>query len=104
MSVGRHKLNTIISYAVRTAVGVHFACLYVLTFGLTYTLAGLNHYVAAVALTILMAAIVVLFVVDIMTRRDEKRSHSKLIDTVIGSAWVVVVGFLLLNNVRSGLW
>jgi uncharacterized SAM-binding protein YcdF (DUF218 family) len=104
MSVKRRDLNAIMSYLFRAAVGVHLGCPYVLIFVLPYTFIGLQHLVVAIVLTILMVAIAVLFVADMVTRKREGRVYSKLVDAGIGSAWIAVVGFLLLNNLRSGIW
>ncbi len=98
----RRSVNTTISYVFRVAVAAHFAFLYLLIFGLPYTLAGLQHFAVAVVLTVLMAMIAVLIVADMATRTDARRPHAKLIDGVIASTWLVVVGFLLLNDLRYG--
>jgi len=98
------NLNTAISYGFRTAVAVHFACLFVLIFVMRRTLVGVPHYVVAVVLTILMAVIAVLFVAAMATRKDERRGHSKLVDGVVGCVWFAVVGFLFVNSFRAGIW
>ena len=103
-SMPSRKLNTMLSYAFRAAVGVHFACLYVLIFVLRKTLAGAQHYAVAVALTLLMAAVVALFVADMATRTDEERQNSKFIDGVIGLIWFATVAFLSMNSLRAGDW
>ncbi len=94
--------NTVVSYAFRSAIGAHFASLYVLIFGLKNTLFSAQHYAVAVALTILMAIIGVLFVVDMATRTDAGRGRSKLIDGVLGLIWLAVVVFLSVNSIRAG--
>jgi ABC-type Na+ efflux pump permease subunit len=96
--------NTVISYGFRTAVGVHFVCLCVLTFGMSKTLIGFSHHAVALVLTTLMAIIGVLFVGDMATRKDERREHSKLVDVVVGCVWLAIVGFLVMNSLRAGMW
>lgn len=98
------NLNTVISYGFRSAVGVHFVWLGVLTFGLRKTLVGFQHHAVAVVLTLLMAIIVILFVADIVTREDGSRAYSKLVDVAVGCVWFAVVGFLVMNSVRAGMW
>jgi uncharacterized membrane protein len=96
------NLNTVFSYGFRAAVGAHFACLCVLFFVLRNTLAGAQHYAVAVALSILIVAIVILFAADMMTRTNETRHKSKFVDGVIGLIWLATVGLLLMNSLRAG--
>jgi hypothetical protein len=98
------NLNTVISYGFRTAVALHFVSLSVLTFGTRKAFVGFQHHVVAVVLTLLMAIIVVLFVADMVTRKDESRAYSKLVDVTVGSVWFAIAGFLVVNSVRAGMW
>ena len=98
------NLNTVISYGFRSAVGVHFVWLGVLTFGMRKTLVGFQHHVVAVVLTLLMAIIVMLFVAAMVTRKDDSRTYSKLVDVAVGCVWFAIVGFLVMNSVRAGMW
>ena len=100
----QRNLNTVVSRAFRTAVAVHFACLFVLFFVMRWTLVGAPHYVVAVILTVLMGVIAVLFVADMVTRGDESRGRAKLLDGIVGCIWFAVVGFLLMNSLRAGMW
>jgi hypothetical protein len=102
--VSNRNLNTVVSKGFRMAVGTHLACLCVLFFGMKNTLLGLWHSVAAVILTALVGSIVVLFVIDMVTREDESRRLSKLIDGVIAIGWLAVVVPLFLNSWHSGIW
>ncbi len=99
---GGRNLNTAISYAFRTAVAVHFACLFVLFFVLRWSLVAVR--IVPAVLSILMAVVGVLFVADMATRKDEGRGQSKLVDAIIGCVWFVVVAFLLMNSCRTGIW
>ena len=96
--------NTSASYGFRVLVIVHLVCLYVLTFGMKNTLYGHSHNVLAIALTVLMTGIVALFVTDMLTRKETSRKFAKLVDGALGGAWLALMGFLLLQNLRSGIW
>jgi phosphate/sulfate permease len=86
---------------VSNAVALHFVMLYGLTFGMTSTLFGLQHYPAAVALTLLMGAIAVLFVADTATPTSSKLSRA--IGAIIGIGWSALIGLLVSNSWRAGV-
>jgi hypothetical protein len=98
----QRTLNTVVSRAFRAAVGIHFACLFLLFFVLPYTLFGLWHFVVGVLLTALMLAILALFITDMVTKQDKQLRFSKLTDGVIGAVWIAVVLPLLMNSIRAG--
>jgi hypothetical protein len=90
------------SIGFRTAVVLHFGILYVLTFGMKSTLLGFWHYIAAVGLSLLMAAIVALFVADMASPNSPRLSRA--IDAIIGIGWSAVVGFLISNSWHTTGW
>jgi len=65
---------------------------------------GFSHFALAVALTALMVLMVVMFVIDIKTKYEKNRKRSKVTDGFIGVGWAVIVGVLVMNSWRSGLW
>jgi len=100
----RLELNTVVSRGFRVAVAIHLTCLYVLIFGLKSTLFGGSHYFAAAILTLLMGIIVVLFVADLLTADWQSRKLPSLVDGILGVAWIAIVGFLISNSLRVGIW
>ena len=98
------NLSTSLSYCFRTAIGLHFTCLCVLFFGIQNTLLGAQHCIASTPLTLLIVFVAVLFVADMVTRKDEGRKRSKLIDGAVGSVWVAIVVFLFMNSLGAGTW
>ncbi len=100
----RGRVNTISSYGFRAAVAIHLLSLVVLYFVVPITFLGTPHFFIGIWLTVLMAAILLLFIADMSTSVYEKRGRAKLVDVVIGVVWLCVVGPLLANNIRTGLW
>jgi hypothetical protein len=96
--------NRFVSGSFRVAVAAHFVCLYVLTFGMRRTLLGPVHYFAAAMLNLLMAIIVVLFTADMLTTKAESRRSPRIVDGALGLVWITIVGLLLSNNLRTGIW
>jgi hypothetical protein len=47
-----------------------------------------------------MAIVAVLFVADMVTRREETRSYSKALDAAVGTLWFVFVAWLVLLSLR----
>jgi uncharacterized membrane protein len=102
MTVPIRNLNTAFSYGFRSAVALHFASLFVLIFMLEDTLVGFRHHVVAVALSILMAVVAVLFMADMVTQKAEGREQAKVIDVILACTWFALVGYLVINSLRAG--
>ena len=88
----------------RLVVVVHLASLYLLTFGIRSTLVGLWHVVVAIGLTVLMLGVFILFVRDMAAPRDLVDKTTKLVDALVGIAWLFLMAFLIHNSLRTGIW
>ena len=63
---------------------------------------GFRHHVVAVALTILMGVIAVLFMADMVTEKAEGREQAKVIDVILACTWFALVGYLVITSLRAG--
>ena len=93
-----------VSMMFRILVALHLLSLYVLTFVMKTTVFGFWHVVVAAGLTFLMFSIVTLFVWDMATPQEMSSKSTKLIDGLLGAGWLCIVGFLVMNSLRSGIW
>ena len=98
------NLSVRVSNAFRILVAIHLICLYVLFFAMRNTLFGFWHDMVAIGLTLLMIAIVALFIWDMTISRDAARKSTRLVDGLLGGGWLCLVGSLILNSMRSGIW
>jgi len=94
------NINTMISYSLRLVVVLH-ASLFVLLFALQrLPIPGANF--ALIVTAVLTFIILMLLMADWMTRKDETRKFSKLLDSIVGLGWLVTILTLILRSLSMG--
>jgi hypothetical protein len=94
------NINTTISYSLRFVVVLH-AGIFVLLFVLQRPqVPGANS--ALILSAVLMFIVLALLIADWMTRKDETRKFSKLLDSIIGLGWLVTILTLVLRSLSMG--
>jgi|SRR5580700_2132188 hypothetical protein len=93
-------LNTLASYSFRC-----LSILSVVSFGLLSKMRPGNPSSDAkhfLALDVVIGLTCVSLVLDWATRKDPSRKLSKLIDTVLGIAWVLLIGAMIIYSLSMG--
>jgi len=90
------NFNTIVSYALRSLVVAHLLCWALLLS--THHPLSLSVTPVGVALYAVIYLIGALLVLDWATRKDPSRRNSKLVDTVLGMTWVLLIGAMLVYS------
>ena len=94
------KLNTILSYAFRS-----LAILTLASLGLLSKTRPRNPSSDAkhfLVLDVMIGLTGVFLVLDWATRKDPSRRFSKLVDTVLGVAWLLVIGAMFIYSLSMG--
>jgi hypothetical protein len=94
------KVNTVISYSLRSVIAIHASFIGVLfarqspsnpvSSTIPYLMVGLPIFVA------------LLLVADWTTQKDASRRFSKLIDSFLGIAWILAIGAALIYSLSMG--
>jgi hypothetical protein len=96
------NFNTIVSYALRCLVVAHLFCLAILLslhrLRTHHPLNSSSFSTVGVALYAVLYLIVGLLMLDWATRKDPSRRNSKLVDTVLGMAWVLLIGAMIVYS------
>jgi hypothetical protein len=94
------KANTVISYLVRSLIVVQLTCFLIVSKITTLNMSSAQKL--ATAMKVSSVVIAVLLVLDWITRKDPSRRRSKLVDTVLGIAWVLLIGAMIVYSLSMG--
>jgi hypothetical protein len=94
------RVNTALSYLVRSLIFAQLACFWLMSKATRLNMSSVEKL--ARASQVLSVIIAVLLVLDWATRKDPSRRFSKLIDTVLGIVWLLVVGAIIIYSLSMG--
>jgi hypothetical protein len=94
------KVNTVISYLARSLIVVQLICFLIVSRITTLNMSSAQKL--ATAMKVSSVVIAALLVLDWITRKDPSRRYSKLVDTVLGIAWVLLIGAIIVYSLSMG--
>ena len=95
------NINTGVSYALRTAVGLHVG---ILTKEYLYPSESIPGESVGLWITVGFAILTItLLIVDWNTREDRTRRYAKILDSAIGIGWLVAISALVIRSLAMGI-
>lgn len=95
------NINTMVSYSLRSFVALHI-CLV----GLLFLIDKPSNPPSSSVLVLTAGLVFIVFtllIADWVTRKDQARRFSKLIDSVIAVSWLVGIGAIVLYSLGMGM-
>lgn len=92
--------NTVISYFLRSLIVVQLICFLIASRIPTLNMSSARK--VATGMKASSVVIAVLLVLDWITRKDPSRKRSKLVDTMLGVAWILLIGAMVLYSLSMG--
>jgi hypothetical protein len=95
------NFNTVFSYSLRCLVVAHLVCLCILL-SIHHPVNPSSATTVGVIFDVAMGLICILLVLDWATKKDPSRGRSKLVDTVLGVVWILLMGALVVYSLSMG--